>query len=133
MENYIPPDRKMINRLEVLIETNFRKQRDLNFYCDALGITLRRLNKVTEFYFNKTLYQLLQDRIHNEAVFLLSQTTMTAREICFELGVCDPAYFTRCFKQIEGVGPREFRKQKLELSIQHFQGQHTVHSPKCGS
>ena len=102
-----------MNRLQQLMEANFRKQRDLNFYCGALGITLRRLNKVTQFYFKRSLYQLLQDRIHKEAVFLLSQTTMTAREICFELGVCDPAYFTRCFKQVEGMGPREFRRQRL--------------------
>ncbi|WP_316789652.1 hypothetical protein [Pedobacter frigoris] len=66
-----------------LIESNFRENRDLKFYCDTLGITIRRLNKVTTFYFRKMLYELLQDRIHREAVFLLSQTTLTAKEICY--------------------------------------------------
>lgn len=110
MENYIPPDWKLMTRLQELIESNFREKRDLKFYCETLGITIRRLNKVTTFYLKKTLYELLQDRIHREAVFLLSQTTLTAREICFELGVCDPGHFTRSFKLVEGVTPKEFRR-----------------------
>lgn len=113
MENYIPPDWKMMTRLQELIESNFREKHDLQFYCGALGITIRRLNKVTRFYFKKTLYELLQDRIHKEAVFLLSETTMTAKEICYELGVCDPAHFTRSFTLMEGVTPSEFRRGLL--------------------
>ena len=68
---------------------------------------------MTTFYFKKTLYELLQDRIHREAVFLLSQTTLTAKEICYELGVCDPGHFTRSFKLVEGVRVREFRKGEI--------------------
>lgn len=110
ISDYIPPDLKMMNRLQELIENNFREKHDLKFYCETLGITIRRLNKVTLFYFKKTLYELLQDRIHREAVFMLSETTLTAKEICFELGVCDPGHFTRSFKLVEGVTPKEFRR-----------------------
>jgi AraC-like DNA-binding protein len=124
MKNYISPDRKLMDRLQELIEANFKVRRELCFYCDALSISLKRLNRITGFYFKKSLYQLLQDRIHQEAVLLLSSTMLTSREICFELGVCDPAHFSKCFKQMTGMSPSEFRKEEririvVEETIQY--------------
>lgn len=110
MANFIPAEQKMMTQLRELIENNFKEQRIPGFYCDTLGITLRRLNRLTYFYFKRTLHQLLQDRIHQEAKVLLSQTMMPVKEICYALGVCDPSHFTKTFKHFRGMTPREFRK-----------------------
>ena len=98
-------------RLQELIEENFKVQRSPRFYCDALAITTCRMNRITDFYCGMTIHQMVQDRIHQEAIFLLLETTMTAREISFELGVSYPPHLTRAFKRIEGLGPKEFRKR----------------------
>lgn len=57
--------------------------------------------------------------IHEEQMLrarrLLIHTTMTVREIAFELGFADAAYFTRLFfTKVTGVSPSSFRRQYLE-------------------
>lgn len=109
--DYIPPDIRIICSLQSLIEEHFREERDLEFYSRHLNVTLNRLNMLTRALLGHTVYELLQARLHEEAVKLLQYTTLSVKEIAFELGMSDPAYFFRCFKRITGIAPREFRQQ----------------------
>jgi AraC-like DNA-binding protein len=43
---------------------------------------------------------------------LLATTVLSAREIAEELGFSDPAYFSRVFKEKNGVSAREFRRNR---------------------
>ncbi|WP_121201813.1 helix-turn-helix domain-containing protein [Mucilaginibacter gracilis] len=108
---YTPPDLQQVISLQNLIEVHFRQERDLEFYAGKMHLTLPRLNNLTRAHLGKTLYELLQDRLHEEAEKLLKHTTLTAKDIAYELGMNDPAYFFRCFKRVTGMRPREFRKQ----------------------
>jgi len=109
--HYTPPDLQKVMMLQKLIEVHFRQERDLNFYAKRMHLTLPRLNNLTRAHLGKTLYELLQDRLHEEAEKLLKHTSLTAKDIAYELGMNDPAYFFRCFKRVTGMRPREFRKQ----------------------
>lgn len=53
----------------------------------------------------------------NIAKNLLSGTNLTAKEISTISGFRDPLYFTRCFKQIVGQTPSEFRAEKTKQEI----------------
>lgn len=108
--DYVPPDIRIICSLQALIEQYFREERDLEFYSRYLNLTLNRLNSLTRAHLGRTVYQLLQDRLHEEAVKLLKYTALSVKQIAFELGMSDPAYFFRCFKRITGMSPGEFRK-----------------------
>ncbi|PTS91322.1 hypothetical protein DBR11_29305 [Pedobacter sp. HMWF019] len=35
--------------------------------------------------------------------------------VAFEVGVCDPAYFSYCFKRVSGLTPLEYREKKSAL------------------
>ncbi|WP_133781358.1 helix-turn-helix domain-containing protein [Pedobacter nutrimenti] len=107
---FVPNDVKLVNELQDLIEIYYKTWRSPELYCDRLNISLKRLNRLTRCYFKKSVYQMMQDRLHREAVLLLMHSTLTAKEITFELGVCDPAHFSKCFKQRTGYSPGEFRK-----------------------
>jgi YesN/AraC family two-component response regulator len=118
--SYVSPDLELVKKLQQLIESHFRQNHDHEYYAISLHLTLTRLNRITKFYLEKTVYEMLQDRIHNEAKLLLSTTTLSSKEIAFELGICDPSYFGKCFRKLEGVTPKIFRKkhakhQKLKL------------------
>lgn len=42
---------------------------------------------------------------------LLSDTSLTVQEVAYQLGMDDPLYFSRLFKSIRKMSPREFRTQ----------------------
>lgn len=106
----MPSDLRVLFQLRYNIEKHFRKEKTWGFYLKDTGYTVCRLNKLTRFYFGKTVYELIQDRVYTEAICLLKNSRLTIREITFELGMEDPAYFTRCFKRKMGIGPKLCRK-----------------------
>lgn len=83
-------------------------------------ITLKKLAELcylSENYFHKLfrttfavtpLHYVLQLRM-DEAVRLLSSTSMTIKEMAEELGYNDAAYFTRTFSKYFGTSPAKFR------------------------
>lgn len=48
----------------------------------------------------------------NKACVLLQDTTMNIQEISYTLGVDDPLYFSRLFRSIQGISPRDYRKYR---------------------
>jgi len=77
-----------------------------------LGLSLYQLNEITSFYLGQTVYELLQNRIHKEAKYLLQYTHHSVKEITYILGCSDLACFCRCFKQRIGKTPKE---QKMNV------------------
>jgi AraC-like DNA-binding protein len=95
--------------LRQLLEKNFRAQHHVTFYANAFALTPKRLNEITREKTNKTVTELLHDRLVLEAKRSLSFSKKSIKEISYELGFEDPAYFSRFFKNHTGVGPQEFR------------------------
>jgi AraC family transcriptional regulator, arabinose operon regulatory protein len=62
----------------------------------------------------QTSYSPIDYFIHlkvQQACRLLFLTSMTVREIGYELGYEDPAYFSRMFKKVVGISPQEYRNK----------------------
>ncbi|WP_158275297.1 AraC family transcriptional regulator [Pedobacter sp. HMWF019] len=118
------PDIKILSKLKNLIETDFKVNRNVNKYTNQLGVTLYYLNSLTKYYLGCTAYELLQARVHQEAIYLLQNSKLSIKQITFEIGTCDPSYFCRCFKKIEGVSPLGYRKRRefliKDLSLNKF-------------
>lgn len=110
---YIPPDIQMVLTTMDLIEKHFKERRDPDFYLDKLKCGEWRANKILTRYMKHTLYELLQLRVHQEAVALLSNTSLSVKEITFELGLSDQSYFSKCFTKLTGLSPSDWRKQKI--------------------
>ena len=49
------------------------------------------LNQACKYYFSKTVYELLQDRIHQDAEFLLRNTRCTVKEVAVMFPTSDNA------------------------------------------
>lgn len=100
-----------IGKLMRLIDTNFIVQRDNEFYARQMGISIRKLNEVTFLRTGKTVKNHLQDRLILEIKKEIRLGYYNLKEIAFNLGFSEPAYFTRFFKQQTGITPTEFRDQ----------------------
>ena len=102
-------------KLEEEIELNFRKIHSPSLYADKLHIATKSLNKLVKKYYNKTLTQIIQERIILEAQKELNSSNKPIKNIAFELGFTDAFYFSRLFKKKLRVSPENYRIEKVQL------------------
>jgi len=105
-----------IGLLFELLESNFRKERYAGFYASALGITPKRLNEILHEKYDITLTRILHIRLILEAKREIAYGKKSFKEISFELGFSDQAYFSRFFKVQTGMIPVDFRNSMFRLS-----------------
>ncbi|MEX0662390.1 MAG: helix-turn-helix domain-containing protein [Balneolaceae bacterium] len=75
-----------------------------------LTISAKALATITKKHFNKTLTELISERIIIEAKRELYLTNKPIKEIAFELGYEDEYYFSRFFKKNADVSPQFYRE-----------------------
>jgi len=102
-----------IRTLQRLIEKNFRQIRLPNEYAEKMNISPKHLNVLCKRTLNKTVSDLIHDRIILEAKRLLTFTDLRTKQIADDLGFNDKSYFLRFFKKRMGVTPDQFRQTNL--------------------
>lgn len=100
----------ILQTLKDTIEKDFRKTHSPSDYAEALNISPKTLAKITKNYFNKTLTELISERIIIEAKRELYLTQKTIKEIAYELGYEDEHYFSRFFKTNVEISPQIYRE-----------------------
>jgi AraC family transcriptional activator of pobA len=107
------PDTKepfILQNLKDAIEENFKTKHSAGNYADILNISSKALAKISKTHFNKTLTDLISERIIIEAKRELYLTNKTVKEIAYELGYDDEHYFSRFFKTNADVSPQLYRE-----------------------
>lgn len=100
----------ILQKLKDAIEEHFRSKHSASNYADLLNITPKALAKLTKSHFNKTLTDLIAERIVIEAKRELYLTNKPVKEIASELGYADEHYFSRFFKTNADVSPQLYRE-----------------------
>lgn len=100
----------ILQSLKEAIEKDFRKKHSASEYAESLNISAKALAKITKNYFNKTLTELISERIIIEAKRELYLSNKTIKEIAYELGYEDEHYFSRFFKTNADVSPQLYRE-----------------------
>ena len=96
--------------LRQLLEKHFRQEHQAGFYASEFALTPKRLNEISRINTGKTVTELLHERLMLEAKRNLAFSNVSVKEICYDLGFEDPAYFSRFFKHHTGVTPQDFRE-----------------------
>ena len=100
----------ILGELTGAIETHYRTHHQAGDYEQLLHVSAAVLNKASKQYFDKTLTELIAERLIIEAKRQLYLTAKAVKEIAFELGYTDEFYFSRFFKKNVGVSPQVFRE-----------------------
>ena len=100
----------ILQNLKNYIESHYKSKHSASDYADMLAITPKALSKLTKSHFNKTLTDLISERIIIEAKRELYLTNKTVKEIAYELGYNDEYYFSRFFKKNAEVSPQIYRE-----------------------
>jgi len=106
----------LISELMRLIDKNFITYKENDFYAEKLGISIKGLNDACKKGTGKTVKQHIQEKLVLEIKREIRLKKKSLKEIAFDLGFSEPAYFTRFFKQQTSLTPTEFRSRLEDLS-----------------
>lgn len=106
----LPNEPFILQTLKQAIEQHFREKHAPSDYADLLHITPKALARLTKAHFNKTLSDLIAERIIMEAKRELYLTNKPVKEIAYSLGYEDEHYFSRFFKNNADVSPQLYRE-----------------------
>ena len=100
----------ILQNLKEAIEKDFKSRHAPKDYAVLLNISPNALAKITKSHFNKTLTNLITERIIIEAKRELYLTNKSVKEVAYELGYDDEYYFSRLFKKNVNISPQVYRE-----------------------
>ena len=97
-------------RVHAILTENLRDDPSVEDMARILGVSRSTLSHRFSLEMGETLVQLKNRLRIRHAQELMSDGGKQIKEIAFEAGFDDPAYFTRIFTRVAGVSPGEYRK-----------------------
>ena len=101
-------------KLMDLLAEHYTEQHQVQFYADKLGLTPKYMSKLildaTGFGANAWIDQYI---LAKAKLLLISRGDLSVQEISHMLGFKEQASFTRFFRNIEKISPREFRQEHM--------------------
>ena len=102
----------LIRNFKNAVNQNFKKEHSTSFYANQLFITPDHLNRTFKAKVGKTAKEFIQARIITEAKRLLFFSSLTNKEIAYQLGFNEPANFSAFFKKHTKLSPSHFKKRE---------------------
>ncbi|MDM1297699.1 AraC family transcriptional regulator [Empedobacter falsenii] len=96
-------------KFNMLIDEFYKEEKSVVFYAEKLHISANYLNILCKKHLKVSATQLIQQRIIIEAKRHLKSGDLSIKEIAFDLGFTDHAYFSNFFKAQTNITPSEFR------------------------
>lgn len=110
----IPRPMLITQQFRKLLARDYKTSKSPAEYAAACNLSLSYLNEVVKNVTGSAVSYWIQQEIVLEAKRLLYHSEFSIKEIAYELGYEDHAYFCRLFKKIVGQTPGEFRKHYRE-------------------
>jgi len=102
----------LIRQFNLLVADDYKKEHQVNYYANLLNKSPKTLTRIfTGFNYN-TPSSIIQDRIIMEAKRLFCYTSLSVKEIAYDLGFTDAGHFSRFFKNATTQNPSDFKKQQ---------------------
>lgn len=110
-----PVDRqsRIFNQFEKELKMNYKREREVAFYAGKLSITPKYLSSVVLQQTGRSALRVINEYVANECQALLLSTDLTLQQISDKLNFPSQAVFSKFFKRMTGVSPREYRKRIL--------------------
>ena len=108
--------RDLFNSFMKLIELNYRRFRDVNWYAGQLNISSKYLNIITKEITDNSAKTLIDHYVILKLKQDLSGSGKSLKQLAWDYNFCDASFFTRYFRQHTGLTPRAWRLQESPSS-----------------
>ncbi len=93
-----------------MVNQDFKESKSTGHYAAKLNVTSNYLNTLVRQQTGITAGQTVKNRVILEAERLLLHSTISVREIAYELGFTDNSHFGKYFKSAKGISPMAYRE-----------------------
>lgn len=110
---YSVQDKKRVSQIKPAIDyirQHFSEQLTLDEIAHSAHLSISRLSHIFKEQTGVTLIDYVTNVRIEHAKEMLISTNKNCTEICFDTGFNNQSYFTRTFKEITSVTPRQFRE-----------------------
>ena len=98
-------------RFHMLVDKNFKTQKNVAFYARELCITPNYLGVICRKQYQVSPLEFIKERSILEAKNLLHSSERSIKEIAFELGFRNFSHFSYLFRIKTGSTPKNYRKR----------------------
>jgi AraC family transcriptional activator of pobA len=116
-----PPERarRHVQRLQTLLESQYRQQPSQAALAAQLGLTPTQLNRACRQVLGHPALGVLHARLLLQARRELAYTALSIKQVALELGFADASYFTRFFRRATGTTPSAWRLAARQAAGAH--------------
>ncbi|MFU1859638.1 AraC family transcriptional regulator [Sphingobacterium sp. CZ-UAM] len=107
----VSTDQDFFRNFSRLVNIHYKEKHSVADYADLLNLAPKTLSNKFHKLNLENPNEMIKNRIVLEAKRLLLYSELTIKEIAYQLGYEDPAYFNRIFTQKSGKTPASFRKE----------------------
>jgi AraC family transcriptional activator of pobA len=101
---------ELVDSFNELIQKNAKTEHSVQFYADVLHMHPNHLNFLMKKYTGTAAKRTINDHIFLEAKHLLDSTSLTVKEIAYELGFASPGCFSSFIKKMSKISPSKYRR-----------------------
>jgi AraC family transcriptional activator of pobA len=109
------PQPALVTSFYRLLDEHYVEKKRVKDYAGLLAISPNYLNAVLKDLSGYTASYHIQRRILSEAKRRILSERTSLKEIAYKLGFCDPAHFSKFFKNAAGFNFKEFKKQVYSI------------------
>ncbi|MDF2842339.1 MAG: transcriptional regulator, AraC family [Herbinix sp.] len=99
------------------IEYNYTQELTVQGIADYIGISRSQLFRVFKEHYNKSPEQFILEFRIRQACQLLKTSQLSIGSVAYSVGFNDNLYFSKAFKKIKGMSPRDYMHRIAEKSI----------------
>lgn len=107
---------KLIRKCLDYVDFHYMEPITLKSLADQFYVSNTHLSVLFKKEVNVNLKEYIQDVRLRQARLLLNSTRLPVQEIAVNCGILDVNYFTRVFKKVHGLSPREYRNKVQNIS-----------------
>ncbi|MDD3079874.1 MAG: helix-turn-helix transcriptional regulator [Paludibacter sp.] len=106
---FIETTNHLLRSFKALLNKYYVTKHKVTDYADMLAVTSDYLNKTVKSITGKSAKEHIQSKLIVEAKRSLLFTSLSSKELSYELGFDESAHFNNFFKKSTGLTPTEFR------------------------
>lgn len=99
-----------VSEIDLILNDQFSDQLSLDYLSKTLDIHPVHLSRDFSKYFNSGLGEYIRKLKVQKSLQMISQKKSDLTHIALDCGFSDQSHFTRCFKEINGITPSQYRK-----------------------